>query len=76
MKKKVKTSQHLIGLQKFKAVLTLLSFFVVIAAGVQAGATLGTIIWRATIVAVAIALLSRVLLQIFVTSEEMNRGEG
>jgi len=71
-----KNTQKYAAFHKLKAMVCLLSFFVVLVAGLGAGVSLATIVWRSFVVILAILVISRVVLQIIVTSEEMNSGEG
>lgn len=76
-KKKGKQSQGgFAGLQKLKAAVCLFSVFVVSLSGMMANISLSAILWRSTIVVVAVMFVTRIIVQILVTSEEMNSGEG
>lgn len=61
--------------QKGKAAIIILAFIVVLIAGFQAGVSVSGILQRATIVVLSIMVISRIVVQILVTSEEMNSGE-
>ncbi|MCB0353329.1 MAG: hypothetical protein KDD64_07395 [Bdellovibrionales bacterium] len=63
-------------IHRLKAAVALLAFLVVVVAGMMAGLSVGTIMIRATIVLLCIFVISRVVIQIMVTHEEMNSGEG
>jgi|GEM_PF-4818458 len=75
-KKQKKGSQKYAVFHKLKALICLIAFFVVLVAGLGAQVSLTTIVFRAFLVILAVLVISRVVLQIIVTSEEMNSGEG
>ncbi len=62
-------------LHKLAAATSLLAFCVVIAAGVMAEARVFTIAYRAALVIVVIGVVSRILIRILATYEEMNSGQ-
>lgn len=62
-------------LHKLAAATSLVAFFVVIAAGVMAEARVFTIAYRAVVVILVIGVVSRILIRILATYEEMNSGK-
>ena len=60
---------------RLAAATSLLAFFVVIAAGVMAEARVYTIAYRAVVVILAIGVVSRIVIRILATYEEMNSGK-
>lgn len=62
-------------IHKLAAGVSLLAFLVVVIAGLQARASVGTIAIRATVAIIVVALISRVLVRILASYEEMNSGK-
>ncbi len=62
-------------IQKLTAAVSLLAFVVVIVAGVMAQVRVTTMIYRALIVIVIVGIISRVIIKILATYEEMNSGQ-
>lgn len=60
---------------KIAAATSLLAFCVVIAAGVMAEARVYTIVYRSVAVILVIGVVSRILIRILATYEEMNSGK-
>lgn len=63
-----------VGIHKLKAVVILLSILVVTLAGLFARVSLTTILVRSTVVFVVVVAVSRIVVQILKTNEEMGRG--
>ena len=63
-----------VGIHKLKAVVVLLSMLVVTLAGLMAKVSLTTILVRCTAVFLVVVGVSRIVIQILKTNEEMNRG--
>ncbi|NBW39620.1 hypothetical protein EBR25_01310 [bacterium] len=63
-----------IGIHKLKAVVILLSMFVVSLSGMLARVSLTTMLVRCTLVFVVVVAISRVIIQILKTNEEMTGG--
>jgi len=63
-------------LHKLFAGVSLLVFIIIIVAGVRAEVEVTTIAYRAALVMVVIGVLSRIILKVLITYEEMNSGEG
>ena len=63
------------ALHKLAVGVSLLSFCVILAAGLMAGARIITITYRACIVTLIVSLVSRVVVSILATYEEMNSGK-
>ncbi len=62
------------GIHKLKAAVVLLSVFVVAVSGLMSHVSLTTILVRSTIVFLFVVVVSRVVIQILKTNEEMNSG--
>lgn len=62
-------------IHKLAAGISLLAFIVIVAAGVRAQAGVVSITLRAFLVILAIGLISRIVIGILATSEEMNSGK-
>lgn len=62
-------------MHKLAAATALVAFCVVIAAGVMAEARVFTIAYRALVVILVIGVVSRILIRILATYEEMNSGK-
>lgn len=75
MPKQVKKKVRFAYIHKTAAALALLCFGVIVAAGVIAEARFITIAFRAFVVILAISVLSRVIVSILASYEEMNSGE-
>lgn len=60
---------------KLSAATSLLSFIVILVAGTMAQVPLNTTVFRAFIVILVIGLISRVLLKVLGSYEEINRGK-
>lgn len=65
-----------VHLQKLTAGVSLIAFLVVIAAGIMGGARTITITYRACGVLLLIALVSRIIIRVLASYEEMNSGKG
>jgi hypothetical protein len=63
-----------VPIQKLQAGVMLLSLSVVIIGGVLARVSIGTILFRATVVALVLFIVGRVVLRALTTYEEMNGG--
>lgn len=63
-------------LHKLFAGVALLTFVVIIVAGLRTGLQLSTIAVRSTLAMIVIGVISRVVIRILVTFEEMNSDEG
>jgi hypothetical protein len=61
--------------QKLSAGVSLLSFGVIAVGGLGAGVPAATIAFRACLVVVAIFVISRIVVSILASSEEMNSGK-
>jgi hypothetical protein len=61
---------------RFKAMVALIAFCVIVVSGVRAQVSLYTILFKATVAIVAIILVSIVVLRALAAYEEMNGGEG
>ena len=75
------TNKHIkkvsfVFMQKLAAAVSLLSLVVIVAAGVMGGARVITITYRAAGVVVVIGVISRILIRILESYEEMNSGKG
>ncbi len=75
-KKKVTKRLQFALIQKIKASVSLLAFFVILASGLKGGASLSSILLRSTLVVIVVVLITRVVIQLLVTYEEMNSGQG
>lgn len=62
-------------IHRLAAATSLLAFVVVIAAGLMAEARVYTIAYRAVVVILVIGVVSRILIRILATYEEMNSGK-
>ena len=62
-------------LHKLAAGVSLIAFLVVIAAGVMAEVSVFTIAFRALVVILAVSVVSRILVRVLATYEEMNSGK-
>jgi len=62
-------------IHKFAAAVSLLCFGVIVAAGMMAEARFVTIAFRAFVVTLAISVVSRVIVSILASYEEMNSGK-
>ena len=71
-KKKVTKRVKFVGLQKLLAAVSMLSFFVTIIGGLRAEAHFTTIVIRATGVMVVIFFVSKTLVKILASYEEMH----
>ena len=71
VKKKVRYAY----IHKFAAAVSLLCFGVIVAAGMMAEARFVTIAFRAFVVTLAISVVSRVIVSILASYEEMNSGK-
>jgi hypothetical protein len=71
VKKKVRYAY----IHKFAAAVALLCFGVIVAAGMMAEARFVTIAFRAFVVTLAISVVSRVIVSILASYEEMNSGK-
>ena len=60
---------------RLSAAFAMLAFIVVLVAGIMAEARLTTIVFRAVGVIIAVSIITRVLIQILATYEEVNRGK-
>ncbi|RIL06332.1 MAG: hypothetical protein DCC75_10920 [Proteobacteria bacterium] len=60
---------------KFASAVSLLAFCVVVVSGLMAEVAMITIAYRAFLVMVIVAVISRVLMSILATYEEMNSGQ-
>jgi len=67
-------SSSFVGVHKLKAVVVLLSMFVVSLSGMLARVSLTTMLVRCTVVFVVIVAISRIIIQILKTNEEMTGG--
>ncbi len=65
-----------VGIHKFAAAVALLCFGVVLAAGIQAGVSIITITYRACLAVLVVSLVSRVVVSILTTYEEIQSGKG
>ncbi len=63
------------GIHKLAAAVSLIAFSVVIVAGMMAGAGIVSITFRAVAAVLVVGVVSRVLIRIWATYEEMNRGQ-
>lgn len=63
-------------LHKLFAGVALLTFLIIIVAGLRTGLQTSTIVYRSAIAMIIIGIISRIILQMLVTFEEMNSGEG
>lgn len=74
---KTKTTKlnHLVAFKKFCAGLSMMAFMVIVANGLRAEVSLTTIAYRATGVMFVIYLLSRIIVRILASYEEMNSGK-
>lgn len=63
-------------MQKLAAAVSLLALAVIVAAGVMGGARVITITYRAAGVIVVIGVISRIVIRILESYEEMNSGKG
>ena len=61
-------------IHKLSAAVSLLMFFIVLASGFSAQASVITIVFRAALAMLAVGLVSRVVIQVLQTYEEMNSG--
>lgn len=78
-KKKGKSSsgeKRYVALHKLKAAVSLLAVFVVTLSGMMANVSLTAILWRSTIVVIGVMIVTRIVVQVLVTNEEMHSGEG
>ncbi len=73
--KKLIKRVHYTHVHKIAAATALLAFCVVIAAGVMAQARVFTIVYRSVAVILVIGVVSRILIRILATYEEMNSGK-
>ena len=62
------------GLHKFSAAVSLLCFLVIIISGMRANIGFETIAFRAFIVMIAIAFVTRLLVKAWASFEELDRG--
>ena len=60
---------------RLAAGVSLLAFGVIVAAGIRAEASIVTITFRAALVVIVVGLISRIVMSILVTTEEMNSGK-
>ncbi|RMG42248.1 MAG: hypothetical protein D6719_06810 [Candidatus Dadabacteria bacterium] len=74
-KKNIKVRKNYAHIHKLFAGVSLLAFLVVVISGLQAQASVFTIIIRSTIVILIIGIIGRILLRILATYEEMNSGK-
>lgn len=63
-----------VEIHKLKAVVILIGMFVVAVSGLMARVSLTTILVRSTVVFLAVFVVSRIVIQILKTNEEMNSG--
>jgi hypothetical protein len=75
-KKKVSRKVSYVLFHKFAAAVSLLAFVVMIISGLMAEARLTTITYRALIAMLVVGLVSRVVIRVVATYEEMNSGQG
>jgi len=71
---KRKLKERFAAVHKLAAGIWLLAFFVIVITGFESGARVSTMLMKAVIVTVAISVVSRIVVSIFATSEEMNGG--
>lgn len=64
------------GVHKLKAGVCLITFFVVLASGLKAQVSIMTILMRATLAVMFIVLVSRIVIQMLATYEEIHGGKG
>ncbi len=64
------------ALHKLKAAVILLSITVVAISGIMANISLSAILWRSTLVVLCVMVITRIVVQLMITNEEMNSGEG
>ena len=74
--KKIIKKVSFVYLQKLTTAVALMAFLVAVAAGIQGGAGLMMILWRALCVMVVIGVISRIIIRILESYEEMNSGKG
>ena len=65
-----------VGVHKLAAGVALICFSVILAAGIQAGVSIITITYRALLAILAVGLISRVVVSILATYEEIHSGKG
>lgn len=63
-------------LKKFQAAVLVLAFFVVMVGGMMSGVSLTTLCVRSLIVWGVVAIITRIVVQILVTNEEMSSDQG
>lgn len=73
-KDKAKGKKQFVVLHKITAATSLLSLFVIVAAGMMAQASVFTMAFRSMVVIVVVGIIHRVLVQILLTYEEMSSG--
>lgn len=71
---RVALNQRYKSFHKFTCALSLVCFAVVVAAGLKAEVRTFTVVWRSLIVILSIAFISRMLLKVWTSFEEMNHG--
>ncbi len=69
-------SSNYIPLKRLQATVLLLCFLVVLVGGFMSGVSLTTLCVRSVVVWAVIAVITRIVVQILVTNEEMNGGQG
>lgn len=74
-KKKGKINTELVLIQKLAAGVSLLALAVITAVGIVSRVSVTTIAIRATIVVIVVGFITRLLLKIVSTYEEMNSGQ-
>lgn len=74
--RRVTRKLNFVFLQKLAAGVSLLALTVIIAAGVMGGARTITITYRAAAVIVVIGFVTRILIRILSSYEELNSGKG
>ena len=60
---------------KLAAAVSLLAFFVIIAAGIKAQSSVNTMVLRSSIVIIAVGLVARIIVRILASYEEINSGK-
>lgn len=75
-KNTTRRSGKYLPLKRLQAVVLMLCFFVILVGGMMSGVSLTTLCVRSMIVWGVVAILSRIVVQILVTNEEMNGGQG
>ncbi|MDC0358796.1 hypothetical protein OAO01_08275 [Oligoflexia bacterium] len=63
-------------IHRLKASVSLLAFAVILASGVMAKASMISILTRATVAIIVVAIVTRIIVQVLVTYEEMDGGKG